>query len=149
MNILEDCKPFRIHNLRIIELFLMEKTFNVTNHYPSTVKSTTKPWSQARCLHVISMTPGMVTQPLPWAASSNNHFSEEFFPHTLSKPHLEQPEDVFSHPITFYFGEETDTHLATTSFPVVVKSDRVSPQPPFLKTKQPQIPQLLLVRLVP
>ncbi|KAK4826890.1 LOW QUALITY PROTEIN: hypothetical protein QYF61_012078, partial [Mycteria americana] len=31
--------------------------------------------------------------------------------------------------------------------PVVVESDKVSPQPPFLQAKQPQYPQLLLTRL--
>ncbi|KAK4830080.1 LOW QUALITY PROTEIN: hypothetical protein QYF61_008418 [Mycteria americana] len=30
---------------------------------------------------------------------------------------------------------------------VVAESDKVSPQPPFLQTKQPQFPQLLLIRL--
>ena len=50
--------------------------------------------------------------------------------------------------IACYLGEETDTHLATTSFQVVVESDKVSPEPPFLQTKQPQFPQLLLIRLV-
>ncbi|KAK4811287.1 hypothetical protein QYF61_023339 [Mycteria americana] len=43
--------------------------------------------------------------------------------------------------------EETDTHLTTTSFQVVVESDEVSPEPPFLQAKQPQFPQPLLIRL--
>ncbi|KAF1644954.1 FERM domain-containing protein 3, partial [Aptenodytes patagonicus] len=47
-----------------------------------------------------------------------------------------------------YLGEETDPHLATTSFQVVVESDEVSPQPPFLQAEQSQSPQPLLIRLV-
>ncbi|KAK1202130.1 FUT8 fucosyltransferase, partial [Pygoscelis papua] len=48
----------------------------------------------------------------------------------------------------YYLGEETNTHLATTPFQVVVESNEVSPQPPLLQTKQPQFPQPLLIRLV-
>ncbi|KAK4830521.1 hypothetical protein QYF61_011500 [Mycteria americana] len=44
--------------------------------------------------------------------------------------------------------EETDPHLTITSFQVVVESDKVSPQPPFLQTKQPQFPKPLLIKLV-
>ncbi|KAK4831047.1 hypothetical protein QYF61_014979 [Mycteria americana] len=47
-----------------------------------------------------------------------------------------------------YLGEETDPHLSTTSFQVVVESDKVSPQPPFLQAKQSQLPQPLLIRLL-
>ena len=45
-------------------------------------------------------------------------------------------------------GEEADTQIATTSFQTVAESDKVTPEPPFLQTKQPELPQLLLVRLV-
>ncbi|KAK4822235.1 hypothetical protein QYF61_011876 [Mycteria americana] len=41
-----------------------------------------------------------------------------------------------------------DTHLTTTSFQVVVESNKVSPQHPFLQAKQPQLPQPLLIRLL-
>ncbi|KAF1462691.1 Leucine-rich repeat and calponin homology domain-containing protein 1, partial [Spheniscus demersus] len=44
--------------------------------------------------------------------------------------------------------KETDTHLASTSFQVVVEHNKVSPQPPFLQAKQSQFPQPLLIRLV-
>ncbi|KAK4820222.1 hypothetical protein QYF61_021727 [Mycteria americana] len=50
--------------------------------------------------------------------------------------------------IASYLGEETDPHLSTTSFQAVVESDKVSPQPPLLQTKQSQFPQPLLIRLV-
>ncbi|KAK4817018.1 hypothetical protein QYF61_025938 [Mycteria americana] len=78
----------------------------------------------------------------------DNPFGEKIFPSIQSKPPLAQLEAISSHPITCYLGKETNTHLATTSFHVVVESDKVSPQPPSLQTKQPQFPQLLLIRLV-
>ncbi|KAK4817682.1 LOW QUALITY PROTEIN: hypothetical protein QYF61_024911 [Mycteria americana] len=84
-------------------------------------------------------------QPVPML---DNPFSEVKFPNIQSKPPLVQLEDILSHPITCYLGEETDPHLSTTSFQVVVESDKVSPQPPFLQAKQPHFPQPLLIRLV-
>ncbi|KAK4814106.1 LOW QUALITY PROTEIN: hypothetical protein QYF61_008201, partial [Mycteria americana] len=75
-------------------------------------------------------------------------FSKEIFPNIQSKPPLVQLEAISSRPITCYLGEETDTHLATTSFQVVVESNKVSPQPPFLQAKQPQLPQPPLLRLL-
>ncbi|KAK4825746.1 hypothetical protein QYF61_002185, partial [Mycteria americana] len=84
-------------------------------------------------------------QPVPML---DHPFSEVKFPNIQSKPPLVQLEAISSRPITCYLGEETDPHLSTTSFQVVVESDKVSPQPPLLQTKQPQFPQLLLIRLV-
>ncbi|KAK4816275.1 hypothetical protein QYF61_014347, partial [Mycteria americana] len=78
----------------------------------------------------------------------DNPFSEEKFPNIQSKPPLAQLEAISSRPITCYLGEETDPHLSTTSFQVVVESKKVSPQPPFLQAKHPQFPQPLLIRLV-
>ncbi|KAK4823194.1 hypothetical protein QYF61_027203 [Mycteria americana] len=78
----------------------------------------------------------------------DNSFSEVKFPNIQSKPPLVQLEAISSCPITRYLGEETDPHLSTTSFQVVVESDKVSPQPPFLQAKQPQFPQPLLIRLL-
>ncbi|KAK4813860.1 hypothetical protein QYF61_001958 [Mycteria americana] len=69
---------------------------------------------------------------------------EEIFPNIQSKPPLAQLEVISSCPIACYLGEETDIHLTTTSFQVVVENDKVSPQPPFLQTEQQQFPQLLL-----
>ncbi|KAK4815582.1 hypothetical protein QYF61_004797 [Mycteria americana] len=68
-------------------------------------------------------------QPAPML---DNPFSEEKFPNIQSKPPLAQLEAISSCPITCYLGEETDPHLATTSF----------------QAKQPQFPQPLLIRLV-
>ncbi|KAK4833095.1 hypothetical protein QYF61_027761 [Mycteria americana] len=78
----------------------------------------------------------------------DNPLGEEKFPNIQSKPPLAQLEAISSCPITCYLGEETDPHLSTTSFQVVVESDKVSPQPPFLQAKQPQFPQPLLIRLL-
>ncbi|GAB0191434.1 hypothetical protein GRJ2_001608700 [Grus japonensis] len=78
----------------------------------------------------------------------DNPFGEEIFPNIQSKPPLTQLEAISSSPVTCYLAEETNTHLATTSFQVVVESEKVSPQPPFLQAKQPQFPQPLLIRLV-
>ncbi|KAK4825514.1 hypothetical protein QYF61_000027, partial [Mycteria americana] len=84
-------------------------------------------------------------QPVPML---DNPFSEEKFPNIQSKPPLAQLEAISSCPITCYLGEETNPHLSTTSFQVAVESDEVSPQPPFLQAKQPQLPQPLLIRLL-
>ncbi|KAK4808540.1 hypothetical protein QYF61_009843, partial [Mycteria americana] len=78
----------------------------------------------------------------------DNPFSEEKFPNIQTKPPLAQLETISSCPITCYLGKETDTHLTATSFQVVVESDKVSPPPLLLQTKQPQFPQPLLIRLV-
>ncbi|KAK4830313.1 hypothetical protein QYF61_009818 [Mycteria americana] len=78
----------------------------------------------------------------------DNPLGEEKFPNIQSKPPLVQLEAISSSPITCYLGEETDPHLSTTSFQVVVESDEVSPQPPFLQAKQSQLPQPLLIRLL-
>jgi len=57
-------------------------------------------------------------------------------------------EAISSRPIIHCLGEETNTCLTTTSFQVVVESNKVSPQPPFFQTKKTQFPQLLLTGLV-
>ncbi|GAB0186314.1 hypothetical protein GRJ2_001096700 [Grus japonensis] len=79
---------------------------------------------------------------------TDNPFGEEIVPNIQSKPPLMQLKTISSHPITCYLGEETNTHLATTSFQVAVETNKVAPQPPFLQAKQPQFPQPLLIRLV-
>ncbi|KAK4820115.1 hypothetical protein QYF61_020347, partial [Mycteria americana] len=78
----------------------------------------------------------------------DNPFGEEIFPNIQSKPTLAQLEAISSCPMACYLGEETDPHPATTSFQAVVESDEVSPQPPFLQAKQPQLPQPLPISLV-
>ena len=77
-------------------------------------------------------------QPIP---GLDKPFGEDVSPHIQSRPPLAQVEAVSSRPVTCSLGEETDTHLATTSFQVVVESGKVSPQPPFLQAKQPPFPQ--------
>ncbi|KAK4820995.1 hypothetical protein QYF61_009461 [Mycteria americana] len=51
-------------------------------------------------------------------------------------------------PSPLLLGRRDRPHLSTTSFQVVVESDEVSPQPPFLQAEQPQVPQPLLIRLL-
>ena len=79
---------------------------------------------------------------------SDNPFNKEFFPNIQPKPPLPQLEAISSCPISSHLTEETITHLTTTSFQVVVESYKVSSQPSFLQTQQPQFPQPLLVRLM-
>ena len=61
----------------------------------------------------------------------DNPFGEEIFPNIQTKPPRAQLEAIPSCPVTHYVGEDTDIHLATTSFQVVVERDKVSPQPPY------------------
>ncbi|KAK4817034.1 hypothetical protein QYF61_026040 [Mycteria americana] len=109
------------------------------NHVPKHLSQTSFKYLQGWRLNHF---PG---QPLPML---DNPFSEEKFPNIQSKPPLAQLEAISSCPMACYLGEETDPHLSTTSFQVVVESDKVSPQPPFLQAKQPQLPQPLLIRLL-
>ena len=78
----------------------------------------------------------------------DHSFHKEIFPNVQSEPPLTQLEAIASCPITSYFGEETNTCVSTTSFQVVIESNKVPPQPPLLQTEQPQLPQPLLRRLV-
>ena len=55
-----------------------------------------------------------------------NTLSEEIFPNIQSRPPLEQHEAISSRPITCYLGKETDIHLTTISFQVVVETHKVS-----------------------
>lgn len=67
---------------------------------------------------------------------------EEILPQPQSKPPLGQLQAVASRLIACHLREETDT-LTAAFFQVVVESNEVSLQPPFLQTQQPQLPQLL------
>ena len=70
------------------------------------------------------------------------------FPNIQPKPPLAQHEAISSCPITCYLGEESNPLLATASFQVVVESNKVPPEPPFLQAKHPRFPQLFFIRLV-
>jgi len=52
---------------------------------------------------------------------------KKFFLISNLKLPLVQLEVISSCPITCYLGEETDTHLATTTLQVAVESNKVSP----------------------
>ena len=84
-------------------------------------------------------------KPIPM---SDHSLSKEIFPNIQSKPPLMQLEAIASRPINSYLGEDTNSCLTTTSFQVVVGSDKVPPQPPLLQTEQLQFLQGLLVRFV-
>ena len=77
----------------------------------------------------------------------DNPFSEEILPNIQLKFPLAQLEAISSCSITCYLGEETNTHLTTTTFQVAVECDKDSPQPPLLQAQQPRFPQLLLIRV--
>jgi len=79
---------------------------------------------------------------------SDHSFVMEIFPNNQSKPPVMQLEAIASRPIASYLGEETNTCLTTTSFQVVVESNKIPPQPPLLQTKQCQFLQPLLLKLV-
>ena len=73
---------------------------------------------------------GTVTQPPPWAVPMPDYsFGEELFPNVHTEPLLVQLEAIPFSPVTSYRGEEADPHLTTSSFQVVVESDKVSPEP--------------------
>lgn len=69
---------------------------------------------------------------------------KNFFPNIRSKPCLLQLEAIFSCPITSYRGQETNPHLAASSFQVVIENSKVTPQHPFLQDKHLQLPQKFL-----
>jgi len=77
---------------------------------------------------------------------AEHSFVDEIFLNSQLGPCLGQLEAIPSSPNTNETGEEADFHLATTSFQVAVESNKVSPKPSLLHTKQSQFPQLLPVR---
>ncbi|KAK4814679.1 hypothetical protein QYF61_025505 [Mycteria americana] len=126
------------------ESFRLEKTFKIVinlalpspplNHVPKHLSQTAFKYLQGWGLNHF---PG---QPVPVL---DNPFSEVKFPDTQSKPPLAQVEAISSHPMACYLGEETNPTSLHPPF-----SDEVSPQPPFLQAKQPQVPQPLPISLV-
>ena len=59
-----------------------------------------------------------------------------------------QPEAILCSPITSLMEEEADPQLIRISLLVVVESNKVTPEPPLLQTKQSQLPQMLVIKLV-
>ena len=74
----------------------------------------------------------------------NNPFCIEAFPDIHPKPLLVQLEAISSHPVTCHQCEETNPALAVSTFQVFEESIKVSREPPFPQTKQPQFLQSLL-----
>lgn len=62
--------PGRVPIQRVTESFRLEKTFRASesNRQPHSATSAGKSGPQAARLHVVQTPPGMVAQPLPWAA---------------------------------------------------------------------------------
>ncbi|KAK4827951.1 hypothetical protein QYF61_022566, partial [Mycteria americana] len=82
------------------------------------------------------------TEPVPML---DNPFSDEIFPNIQSKLPWAQVEDLSSCPGTCYLGEETDTHLTTTSFQIVVESN----SPPHKTCLDPSAASLLFFQHTP
>ena len=68
----------------------------------------------------------------------NHSFWEDIFLNIQPESSLVQLVAIPCHPIGSYTGEEANPHLTTASFQLAVESDYVSPEPPFLQTKQTQ-----------
>ena len=74
---------------------------------------------------------------------SQHSFRVEIFPNIQPEPYLVELEMIPSHSTTSYMEKEADSHLATTSFQVILESLLLS----VLQNKSYWFPQLLLVRL--
>ncbi|KAJ7414114.1 hypothetical protein WISP_86616 [Willisornis vidua] len=79
----------------------------------------------------------------------NYSLCKEFLSDIQTKLSLTELKPVLSCSTVGCVREETNPHLATTTFQVVVESDKVSPEPPLLQAKQSQVPQPFLTGLGP
>ena len=86
----------------------------------------------------------MVIQPSPRAVCTSTW---PLFQRKEGQPKSSQLEAIPSSHIASYAGEEANSHFATTSFQVVLESNRVSLET-LLHSKQYQFPWPLLIRLV-
>ncbi|KAJ7400308.1 hypothetical protein BTVI_106655 [Pitangus sulphuratus] len=98
--------------------------------------------------HVVNLTTFLKHHPGQPIPMPNYPFCEELLPDVQPKPPLAQLKTVSSCPAASCSGEERDPYLATIFCQVVVESDEVSPEPPRLQAKQPQLPQPLLIGVV-
>jgi len=71
-------------------------------------------------------------------------FRKEISPNIQSEPPLTQLEAIASRPIAGYLGEETNTHLTTPSFQVVVGSEKVK-RPGAWPDRVEEMPDLLQI----
>jgi len=71
----------------------------------------------------------------------DHSFGEEVVPNMQPEPPLVQLEAIHSSSSIVTWEKRLSPHLTTTSFLVAVDSDKVSPELPFLQTKQSQFPQ--------
>ncbi|TRZ19794.1 hypothetical protein HGM15179_007312 [Zosterops borbonicus] len=70
-----------------------------------------------------------------------NFFHEEILAVAQNEPPLAQLEAISYCPVAGFLGEETDPHMATALFQVVVESNTVSPDSPFLQAEHLHLPQ--------
>ena len=120
-------------NHRVLESLRLEKTSKImksNSQYITTMP--TKPCPKVSRLHRGWWLHHFPGQPV---AMLDHSFSREIFPNIQSKPPLIPLEDISFCPVASYLGEETNSCLTTTTFQVVVESDKISPQPPLLQTK--------------
>ena len=75
----------------------------------------------------------------------NNPLSKEVFPDIQPKLTLVPLKAISPLPVTFHQLEGTNPALAVSTFQILEESNKVSPQPPFPQTKQPQFLQSLLI----
>ena len=121
---------------RIIASLRLEKTFKImeSNCKPNTAKSTTKPCLSAACKCLLNTSKdGDSTTSLGSLFQCLTTLSVKKF---LLIPNLNYSAATWGH---FHLShhlllgkKETLTHLTTTSFQVVVESEKISPQTPLL-----------------
>ena len=118
------CENVSVCVFRIIESPRLEKTFKIIQSKSSTYHQyfPTKPCPSVQHLNISWAPPGTVIPPPPWAACSSAWplSLEEVFPYIQPEPPLVQLEAIPSSPIASYMGEESNTHLTTTSFQVLL-----------------------------
>lgn len=135
--------------IRIKESSRLENTFKImkSNRWPSASHHQTTSVG-ATSIHFLN-TSRSRDSTTSWAACLmlDCPFCEEIVTDVQSKPTLVQVEAVGLLPISCHLQKGTDSLLAAAYLQVVVEGNVVCPQPP-LQTKQPQFPQLLLIRLV-
>jgi len=78
-------------------------------------------------------------------AVSDHPLGKEMLPNVQSKPPLVQLWTIPTRPVPESQGEEISTSLSPFPPQEAAESKEVAPRPPFLRTRQAQSPQLLLI----
>ena len=125
------------NNLRIVELMIFKDFSNLSKFNNPT---NSPPLNQVPEHHIQTVFKHIQGWWPLWGAHSvlNNPFSKEVFPDI-------QPKLTLAHfPLSCHQWEETNPALPVSTFQVLEESNKISPQPPFSQTEQPQFLQLLL-----